>query len=122
MGISLRNSRRENTGWDASLKQDKLTKHTIDASKELGKIEYTPSKKPESTRLLSIDVSDFKTHPLWTILVETARRSPLYSGLAGYIRDQILPTNPNIEPRELASKLAISVGEAMVILDASREK
>ncbi|MHA1577462.1 MAG: hypothetical protein ACTSU3_08890 [Candidatus Thorarchaeota archaeon] len=104
------------------MKQDKLDKHNIDDSKGRKKVEYTPSEKPESTRMISINVSDFKTHPLWNILVETARRSPLYSGLAGYIRDQILPNNPNIEPRELASKLAISVGEAMVILDASRLK
>lgn len=98
-----------------------MTKHTIDALKQPSGVEYTALRKEqESTRLIDIDLSDFKAHPLWSILVETARRNPLYPGLAGYIRDQILPSNPNIEPRELASKLAISVGEAMVILDASR--
>ena len=98
-----------------------MTKHTIDALKQPSEMGYTTLRKEQtSTRLIDIDLSDFKAHPLWTILVETARRNPLYPGLAGYIRDQILPSNPNIEPRELASKLAISVGEAMVILDASR--
>ena len=113
----MRNSRRENTGWDASLKQDKLNKHSIDASKELGKIEYTPSKKPESTRLLSIDVSDFKTHPLWTILIETARNNPLFSNRAGYAHSQIIPQNPKITPKELSAKLSITVGEALAILE-----
>lgn len=98
-----------------------MTKDTIDALKQPSGVEYTSLRRvQESTRLIDIDLSDFKAHPLWSILVETARRNPLYPGLAGYIRDQILPSNPNIEPRELASKLAISVGEAMVILDASR--
>ncbi|MHA1929716.1 MAG: hypothetical protein ACTSV2_14180 [Candidatus Thorarchaeota archaeon] len=98
-----------------------MTKHTMEALKQPSGIEYTPLRKEQaSTRLIDIDLSDFKAHPLWSILVETARRNPLYPGLAGYIRDQILPSNPNIEPRELASKLAISVGEAMVILDASK--
>ena len=103
------------------MKQDRLTKHTIEVSKQPSGVEFAPHrKKQESTRLIDIDLSDFKAHPLWSILVETARRNPLYPGLAGYIRDQVLPANPNIDPRELASKLAISVGEAMVILDASR--
>ena len=103
------------------MKQDRLTRHTLDTSNQPDEIEVIAyKKKQESTRLIDIDLSDFKAHPLWSILVETARRSPLYPGLAGYIRDQILPSNPEIKPRELASKLSISVGEAMVILDASR--
>jgi hypothetical protein len=103
------------------LKQDRLTKHTLDTSKPPSEFEIAAfTKKQESTRFIDIDLSAFKAHPLWSILVETARRSPLYPGLAGYIRDQILPNNPKITARELASKLAISVGEAMVILDASQ--
>ena len=72
------------------------------------------------TRLMDIDLSELKRNPLWPILVETTRKSPLYSGLVGYIHDQVIPNNPDISPRELASKLTITIGEALVILDALR--
>ena len=70
-----------------------------------------------STRFIELDPADFKGHPLWKILVETARRNPLYPGLTSYIREEILPKEPTINPRELASRLSISVGEALVLLD-----
>jgi hypothetical protein len=108
-------------GRDARLKQDRLSAHTSDCDAEKnGEVqEIEPQSPPKnSTRLVDIDLKDFKSHPLWDILVETARRSPLYSGLSGYIRDNVLPNNPEINPRQLASKLSISIGEALVILDA----
>ncbi len=70
-----------------------------------------------STRFIELDTTDFKGHPLWKILVETARRNPLYPGLTSYIRDEVLPKEPSIGPRELASRLSISIGEALVLLD-----
>lgn len=70
-----------------------------------------------STRFIELDPADFKGNPLWKILVETARRNPLYPGLTSYIRDEVLPKEPSISPRELASRLSISVGEALVLLD-----
>jgi len=103
------------------LKQDRLSAHTSDCdANKSGEIqEIEPKSRPQSsTRLVDIDIKDFKSHPLWDILVETARRSPLYSGLSGYIRDNVLPNNPEISPKQLASKLSISIGEALVILDA----
>ncbi|TFG15572.1 hypothetical protein EU537_00700 [Candidatus Thorarchaeota archaeon] len=103
------------------MKQDRLSAHTSDCDTEnkddLQEIEPRPQPQ-NSTRLVDIDIKNFKSHPLWDILVETARRSPLYSGLSGYIRDNILPNNPEISPKQLASKLSISIGEALVILDA----
>ncbi len=74
------------------------------------------------TRMMDIDLSEFKANPLWPILVETTMRNPLYSGLAGYYRNKILPKDPDISPKELASKLSISIGEALVILDANRRE
>ena len=103
------------------MKQDRLSAHTSDCdANKSGEIqEIEPKSRPQSsTRLVDIDIKDFKSHPLWDILVETARRSPLYSGLSGYIRDNVLPNNPEISPKQLASKLSISIGEALVILDA----
>ena len=55
--------------------------------------------------------------PLWRILIETARNNPLFSNNAGYAHTHIIPNNPTITPKELASKLSITVGEALAILE-----
>lgn len=72
--------------------------------------------------MMDVDLTEFKTNPLWPILVETTMRSPLYPGLAGYYRHKILPEDPDISPKGLASKLAISLGEALVIFDANHRE
>ena len=79
-------------------------------------------KEKTHTRLLDINLAECKTNPLWPILVETTKRSPLYRGLVGYVQTEILPKNPQITPRELASDLSISRGEALVILDSIRNE
>ncbi len=105
-------------GRDARLKQARLDKRT-QSPPNLDGIR-TNQRERVPTRLMDIDLSEFKTSPLWPILVETTMGSPLYPGLVGYIHDQIIPKNPEISPKELASKLSISIGEALVILDAIR--
>ena len=103
---------------DACLKQDRLTQHTIDTSAKPAVSSKRKSKKrKKSTRGIEIDLSDFKTHPLWDILTETAERNPMYANLLGYTRDMIIQKNPNITPHELATKLSISLGESLIILD-----
>ncbi|MGV9103576.1 MAG: hypothetical protein ACOC38_07645 [Promethearchaeia archaeon] len=103
--------------------QHKLTDKSIDTQNkgEYSKLKADLEREVESSRLVDIDLSDFKSHPLWKILVETARRNPMYGGLCGYIRNSILENEPNIGVRELASRLSISVGEALVILDEIRK-
>jgi hypothetical protein len=103
------------------LKQERLTKTNED--------HISPSELPEhvereykSTRGIDVDRAEFKTHPLWSILVETTHRSPLYANLSGYVRENVLPGEPDITPRELATKLSISIGEALVILDDIRRE
>ncbi|MFW9846614.1 MAG: hypothetical protein ACFFD6_07695 [Candidatus Thorarchaeota archaeon] len=97
------------------MKQDKLTKHTIDNETEVPI--SPPKRRTKSTRHIEINISDFKTHPLWDILVETARMNPRYANLAGHIREHILIEQPDISPRELAAKLSITLGESIVILE-----
>ena len=71
----------------------------------------------KSGRTIDINLADFKTHPLWSLLLETARDNPLYPGNVAYAEKYILEKNPKINAKELASKLAITVGEALAILD-----
>jgi hypothetical protein len=102
---------------DATLKQERLTKHTKDPSATPLDVPKVRSIKYESGRTLDINVADFKGHPLWTILIETARSNPLFVNRAGIAHSQIIPNNPKITPKELAHKLAITVGEALAILE-----
>jgi hypothetical protein len=54
---------------------------------------------------------------LWSILVETVKGDVvLFPNLKGYVQGQILPREPDISPKELASRLSISIGTAMVLL------
>ena len=105
---------------DACLRQDRLTRHTLDTTTEPAVSSSSRSKekkKKKSTRGIEIDLTDFKTHPLWDILTETAQRNPMYANLLGYTRDMIIAKNPNITPQELASKLSVSLGESLIILE-----
>lgn len=104
-----------------TLKQEKLSNITKDrdVSRDLPNIK---SVKYESGRTIDINVADFKGHPLWKILMETARNNPLFAGNAGYAHNHIIPENPSITPKELAGKLSITVGEALAILEGYEPK
>ncbi|MGY5861038.1 MAG: hypothetical protein RTU09_01495 [Candidatus Thorarchaeota archaeon] len=97
------------------MKQVRLTDATGDKKKGK-KTSSASASSVEPTRLLDFDLTGVINESLWPILVETARRSPLYANLTGYIREEILPKEPEVSVRELASRLSISVGEALVIL------
>ena len=54
---------------------------------------------------------------LWSILVETVKADVvLYPNLKGYVQAKVLPREPDISPKELALRLNISIGTAMVLL------
>ncbi|MFW9925632.1 MAG: hypothetical protein ACFFDM_02580 [Candidatus Thorarchaeota archaeon] len=96
------------------IKQERLDKRIKDTpdSKPIKKV-----KNGESGRTIDINIADFKSHPLWPLLIETARNNPLYAGNVGYAEEYILPKHPNITAKELANKLSITVGEALAILE-----
>ncbi|MFQ5831131.1 MAG: hypothetical protein ACE5H4_00305 [Candidatus Thorarchaeota archaeon] len=99
------------------MKQERLTRHTNDSTSDSEDNPPGHRRKTKSTRHIEINLTDFKTHPLWDILVETARKNPRYASLAGYTRDVILSKNPDISPKELAGRLSVTLGVSMVILD-----
>lgn len=100
---------------DSTVKQDRLDKK--DRTSDSSDFPKVRSIVYDSCRTIDIDVADFKGHPLWSILIETARNNPLFPNRAGYAHSQIIPQNPNITPKELAGKLSITVGEALAILE-----
>jgi hypothetical protein len=100
---------------DSTVKQDRLDKK--DKTSDSSDLPNVRSIIYDSSRTIDIDVADFKGHPLWSILIETARNNPLFPNRAGYAHSQIIPQNPKITPKELAGKLSITVGEALAILE-----
>ncbi len=66
-------------------------------------------------------LEDPRKNPLWLILEETAQRLPLYNAHKAYVRDEILPENPDVSAEEISHRLDATLGEAMVILSELRE-
>lgn len=53
---------------------------------------------------------------LWPILLETAHALVMYPHHKAYAREIVLNEAPNTTPDELAARLKIPLGEALVIL------
>ena len=53
---------------------------------------------------------------LWPILVETVHASVMYPTRKSYTRDTILPEKADTTPTELAARLNMPLGEALVVL------
>lgn len=66
--------------------------------------------------LIPMDFQELTKDKLWLILVETVHANVMYPTHKSYTRDVILRAKPDITPEELAAKLNMPVGEAMVIL------
>ena len=65
---------------------------------------------------------EYMQEKLWPILVETVRASVMYPSHKAYTRETILQEKPDITASELANRLSISIGEALVILHELAEE
>lgn len=63
-----------------------------------------------------MSLEDYVGNPLWPVLVETVHAMIMYSHHKAYTRDVVLHEQPNIKFQNLATKLSIPLGEALVIL------
>jgi hypothetical protein len=59
---------------------------------------------------------EYLKEKLWPILVEMAHGMIMYPHHKAYTRDTILQEKPDITPAELAVRLKMPLGEAIVIL------
>jgi hypothetical protein len=59
---------------------------------------------------------EYLKEKLWPVLVEMARGMIMYPHHKAYTRDTILQEKPDITPAELAVRLKMPLGEAIVIL------
>jgi len=59
---------------------------------------------------------EYAREKLWPILVDTVHTLVMYPNHKAYTRETILQEKPEISADELARRLNISLGEALVIL------
>jgi len=59
---------------------------------------------------------EYVNNPLWPVLVETVHAMILYPHHKAYTRDVVLHEQPDVTPSDLAAKLGVPLGEALVIL------
>lgn len=63
-----------------------------------------------------MNFEEYSKNELWPILVETVHSLVMYPSHKGYTRLIILSEKPETTPADLAVRLKISLGEALVIL------
>lgn len=61
-------------------------------------------------------LEEYAKDRLWPILIETVHALVMYPHHKVYTREVILHEKPDIKPNELAAKLSIPLGEALVLL------
>jgi len=59
---------------------------------------------------------------LWSALVQTAHSLLMYKSHKHYVEEILLKQKPDISPNELAIRLAIPIGEALVLLSEARSE
>jgi hypothetical protein len=63
-----------------------------------------------------MSLEEYMKEKLWPVLVETVHASVMYPSHKAYTREMILQGKPEITASELASRMSMSLGEALVIL------
>ena len=63
-----------------------------------------------------MNLENYSKEKLWQLLVEAVHASVMYPTHKAYTRDSILPKNVDVSAVELAERLGMPLGEALVIL------
>ncbi len=63
-----------------------------------------------------MNIDDYSKEKLWQLLIDTAHASVMYNTHKAYTREKVLPEKGDIAPDELATRLNMPFGEALVIL------
>ena len=68
-----------------------------------------------------MNLEEFTKETLWRMLVDTVHASVMYPSHTAYVRDVMLREKSDLTPTELANRLNMPLGEALVILDELAE-
>jgi hypothetical protein len=63
-----------------------------------------------------MNLDEYTKERLWQLLVESIHASVMYPTHKAYTRDTLLPAKPDLSAVELAERLGMPLGEALVIL------
>jgi hypothetical protein len=63
-----------------------------------------------------MSLEEYTKEKLWLILVEAVHAAVMYPAHKAYTREEILRLKPDVAPAELAARLNMPLGEAIVIL------
>lgn len=63
-----------------------------------------------------MNMDEYTKEKLWKLLVEAVHASVMYPTHKAYTRDSILPQEADVSAVELAERLGMPLGEAIVIL------
>jgi hypothetical protein len=66
--------------------------------------------------LMPMILDEYSKEQLWQLVVEAVHASVMYPTHKAYTRDSILPLKGDVSAVELAKRLGMPLGEAMVIL------
>jgi len=69
-----------------------------------------------------MSLEEYVSNPLWPLLVETVQAMIMYPHHKAYTKDVILQEQPDATAQDLAIKLSIPLGEALVILYELRKQ
>lgn len=69
-----------------------------------------------------MNLEDYSKNELWPILIETVHSLVMYPSHKAYTRSVILSEKPETTPADLAARLKISLGEALIILHELAEE
>ncbi len=69
-----------------------------------------------------MSIEEYSKEKLWSILVQTVHALVLYPNHKAYTRETILQEKPETAPTELAARMHIPLGEAIVILHELKEE
>ena len=69
-----------------------------------------------------MDLQEYLGDKLWSILVDTVHALVMNPSHKSYTREVIIPEKSDITPAELATRLKMPVGEALVILHELAEE
>lgn len=64
-----------------------------------------------------MNLDNLSKEKIWQMLVESVHASVMYPTHKAYTREKVLPEKPDVTPLELAQRLNMPLGEALVILD-----
>ena len=70
--------------------------------------------------LIRMNFEEYTNDKLWLILVETVHANVMYPTHKAYTRDEILRVEPDVTEQDLALRLNMPLGEAIVILQELR--